>query len=587
MKQFLITVAGVLVGLILFLVVAPIVIVSMISSSMRGAPAAPSSMVLALDLRQEMTDQRPQNPFAAFGAGPSVLDVVMRLDQAADDDRVKGIYIRANTDGMSPAHAEEIRAALARVREAGKFVLAHVQADGVRMSMAGYAAVAGADTVYLQGASEFLPMGLAAETPFFADTLRRFHMQAQFEQREEFKTAANSVTQAGFTEAHRTEMLGLMNGLYDAMLGEIAADRELTPAAARAAIEGTPYTAERARELKLIDEIGRPEDAERAALERAGAGAELMDFAAYHPHARTSGPVIAVVAGEGTILSGIPDSSPFGDEQVMNSDLVARALLEAGEDEDVKAIIFRVSSPGGSVVASDQILHALRTVRANGKRVVVSMGDVAASGGYYVAAEADEIVASPSSITGSIGVIGGKIVIGEALDHYLSVNTETLVVGSPLLTMFSATQPFTNQGRDAFAGYIDRAYQEFLTRVAEGRGLTVEQVREVARGRVWTGAQALERKLVDHVGGFDVALARAKALAGLEADAEVQLRMFPAERSPFEQLQELFGASAESAEAMAIAGRVLGEDRTATALLRALRDRDAAVRAEAAPIEVR
>ncbi|MDX2236973.1 MAG: signal peptide peptidase SppA [Hyphomonadaceae bacterium] len=587
MKQFLITVAGVLAGLILFLVIGPIILISAISSSMNAAPAAPSAMVLALDLREEMTDQRPQSPLAAFGAGPSLMDVVQKLDAAATDDRVKGVYIRANTDGTSPAHAEELRDALARVRAAGKFVIAHVQGDGVRLSMAGFAAVAGADAVYLQGSSEFMPMGLAAEGSFFADTLRRFRMQAQFEAREEYKTAANSITESGFTPSHREETLSLMNGVYDNMIAHIAADRDITPAAVRAAIDGSPYTAERAKELKLIDEIGRPEDAERAALARAGEGAEIVEFAAYHPRPASGGDVIAVVGGEGEIVSGVPDGSPFGGDILMNSDAIARALLDAGEDEDVKAIIFRVSSPGGSVVASDQILHALRTVRENGKRVVISMGDVAASGGYYVAAEADEIVASPSTITGSIGVIGGKIVLGPALEHYLSVRTETLTVGSPLVTMFSADQPFTNEGRTAFAGYVDRAYQEFLQRVATGRRLTVAQVREVARGRVWTGAQAKERGLVDHLGGFQTALARARALGGIDENATVQLRMFPAERSPIEELQELLGVSASQTQALAVMSRVLGEDATAAALVAALDRREAAVRAEAAPVRIR
>ncbi len=587
MKQFLITVAGVLAGLILFLVIGPIVLVWAITSSMNAAPAVPSAMVLALDLREEMTDQRPQNPLAALGAGPSLLDVVRKLDAAATDDRVKGVYIRANTDGTSPAHAEEIRDALARVRAAGKFVIAHIQGDGVRLSMAGYAAVAGADALYLQGSSEFMPMGLAAEASFFADTLRRFRMQPQFEAREEYKTAANTITEAGYTPAHREETLSLMNGVYDNMVAHIAADREITPQAVRAAIEASPYTAERAKDLKLIDEVGRPEDAERAALARAGAGAELVDLAAYHPRPTSGGAVIAVVGGEGVIASGVPDGSPFADEQAMNSDEIARALLDAGEDEDVTAIIFRVSSPGGSVVASDQILHALRTVRENGKRVVISMGDVAASGGYYVAAEADEIVASPSTITGSIGVIGGKIVLGEALEHYFSVRTEALTVGSPLVTMFSADQPFTNEGRAAFAGFVDRAYQEFLQRVATGRRLTVAQVREIARGRVWTGAQAKERGLVDHLGGFQTALARARALAGIEENAAVQLRTFPAERSPIEQLQELLGASSSQTQALALMSRVIGDDAAAAALLAALQRREAAVRAEADAVRIR
>jgi protease-4 len=586
-KQFLITVAGVLVGLFLFLFVAPIALIMMISASVSSGPPQPSAMVLSLDLREPMTDQRSQNPFAALNGSQALLEVLARIDAARTDDHVKGLYVRAATDGMSPAQAEEIRAALQAFRASGKFVVAHLQNDGVRMSMPGYMAVADADELWLQDSSEFMPMGLSAEVTFFADTLRRYHTLAQFETREEYKTAAHTLTQSGFTPAHREELTGLMTGLYDVMLANIAADREITPAAARAAVEATPFTAARAAELHLIDQRGRPEDAERAALARAdNDNAEIVDFIDYHPPTRGGGPVIAVVQGEGAIVSGPESHDLFGDESVMNSDVISEALLEASEDDDVKAIIFRVSSPGGSVVASDQILHAVRTAQERGKKVIVSMGDVAASGGYYVAAEADEIIADPTTITGSIGVLGGKLIIGGAMEHYLSAHTESLQVGSPLVTMFSAETQFTPAERAAFAGFIDRAYQDFLGLVATGRDLTVAQVREVARGRVWTGQQALDRHLVDHLGGFQVALTRARALAEIGEDERVQLRYFPTQKSPFESIERLFGVSAESAQALARLNAVMSDPRVARAIA-VLGEEDAGVRAESQQIDVR
>jgi protease IV len=508
-KQFLITVAGVLVGLVLFLVLTPVLLISMIVGSVDKAPVQPAHMVLALDLRVPMTDQRAQGPFA-FAAEPGLLDVLTRIEAASADPKVEGIFVRANTAGMAPAQAEEIRAALAGFREAGKFVVAHLQNDGVRMSMPGYMAVADADEVWLQESSEFQPMGLSAEVTFLAGTLQRYHMAAQFEAREEYKTFANTLTQRGFTPAHREELTVMMSGLYETMLANIAADRGITPQAARAAIVATPYTGARAVELKLVDSLGRPEDAERAALARVEESG-LVEFHEYHPPAVHGDDVIAVVQGEGGIYSGVAEDSFFGGEQMMLSDNIARALRDAAEDEDVDAIVFRVSSPGGSVVASDQILAALRAAQASGKKVVVSMGEVAASGGYYVSAYADEIVASPSTITGSIGVVGGKLIIGPAIDHYLSTNTETITMGSPMVEMFTAERGFNPAERAAFAGFIDRAYQDFIGLVAEGRGLTREQAHAAAHGRVWTGQQALALKLVDHLGGFEVAVARARA----------------------------------------------------------------------------
>jgi protease-4 len=586
LKQFLITVAGVLVGLMLFLFIGPMILVAMIAGSMQPAPQ-PSQMVLALDLREPMSDQTPSNPFAAFGASQSLLSVIGRIDDARTDDRVKGIYVRANTMGMAPAQAEEIRAALQAFRESGKFVVAHLQNDGVRMSMPGYLAVADADELWLQGASEFMPMGLSAEVTFFGRTLQRFHAQAQFETREDYKTAANTLTQSGFTPSHRESTLSLMNGLYDNMIAAIAADREIPVGEVRTAVETTPFTGARAVELRLVDRLGRPEEAQAAALARAeNERAQVVDFAEYHPQPSTSGRVIAVVQGEGAIISGPEEHDLFGDDSMMVSDRIAQALLDASEDEDVAAIVFRVTSPGGSVVASDQILAALRTARERGKPVVVSMGDVAASGGYYVSAEADEIIASPSTITGSIGVVGGKLILGPAFDHYLSTNTETITVGSPLVEMFTTERGFNQAERAAFAGFIDRAYQDFLGLVAEGRDMTREQVRDVAQGRVWTGQQALERGLVDRLGGFQVAVARARELAGIEADARVQFRTFPAQENPFDSIGKFFGVSSEAAQGLVRLNAALSDPRVQRAMA-AMREEDANVRADSERFTVR
>lgn len=577
MKQFLITVGGVLVGLFLFLFLGPLVLVMMLGT-MAAPPAQPNQMVLALDLREPMTDQRPSNAFAAFSGEESLLDVLGKIEAARTDNRVKGIYIRANTAGMAAAQAEELRAALAAFRESGKFVIAHLQTDGVRMSMPGYMAVADADEVWLQEQSEFMPMGMSAEVTFFAGTLQRYHMQAQFEHREDYKTAAASLTDRSFTPAHRESMLSLMNGMYDNMLANIAADREITPAAVRAAVEATPFTAARAVELRLVDQIGRPEEAERAALGRV-ANSEIVEINEYRPPTHAGGRVIAVVQGEGAIVSGPEEDGLFAEDSAMNSDRIARALLDASEDNDVAAIVFRVSSPGGSVVASDQILAALRTAQERGKKVVVSMGEVAASGGYYVSAYADEIVASPSTITGSIGVVGGKLIIGPAMEHYLSSNTETITVGSPMVEMFTAERPFNQAERAAFAGFIDRAYASFIALVADGREMSAEQVRGVAGGRVWTGQQALERGLVDRLGGFSVAVARARELAGIDADARVQLRFYPAQDDPFHSLSKLFGASSSSVEGLVRLNAALSDPRVRDALS-VMREDDANVRAE-------
>lgn len=584
MKQFLITVAGVLVGLILFIVVVPMVLISSIASSAssRHAESMPKAVVLGLDLREPVTDGPSTSPFH-FDGGTSVVSIVEKLQAAATDDKVKGVYIRAATGGIAPAHAEEIRDAIAKFRASGKFVVAHIQNDGIRSSIFGYVATAGVDELWLQDASEMMPMGITAEETFFADTLKRFHATAQFETREEYKTFADQWTQSGFTPANRESTTSLLTSLYDRAIVAIAESRKergLTPELVRAAIEATPYSGEDALARKLVDKLGRPEDAQQAAIERAGGVgvADIVEFDKYEPKS-SDGPVIALVGGEGAIVTGVDESSPFSSEAEMNGDAIAEAILDAADDKDVKAIVFRVSSPGGSVVGSDQIWHAVETAQKRGKKVVVSMGAYAASGGYYVSAGADEIVAWPSTITGSIGVVGGKIVIGDAMRYYLSTRTETIQVGSPVSNFFTSDHTFNQAERAAFTGFIDRSYADFIKIVAEGRGMTPEQTRAVAKGRVWTGAQAHDLKLVNTFGGLAVAVERAKALAGIKAETAVSLRHFPEEKNPFEAISEMFGVSAQGARAAAVLGGVIGDARVTRALREAVDDRRG-VRAE-------
>jgi protease IV len=585
-KQFLMTVAGVFVGLILFLIIGPIILVSSLMSQAGSPPPMPSAMVLSLDLREGLSDQPASAGGGLFGGGPNLLETLAALDAAGDDRRVRGLFIRGNTTGMPGAQAQELADAIEAFEQSGKFVIAHMQYDGIRSSMAGYLAASPATEIWLQEVGEVMPMGLTAEVDFFGATLERFRVTAQVEAREEYKTFANIFTEEGFTDAHEEETRSLLDGLYGTMAEGIALYRGITPEQVRSAVEATPMSAARGLELGLFTHTGRPEDAERAAVERGGDGAELVDFEDYYPREHGgSRPVIAVVQGEGEIISGLPDDGLFANV-AMNSDTVARALLDAAEDEDVLAIVFRVSSPGGSVVASDQILHALRYAREQGKRVVVSMGDVAASGGYYVSVEADEIVANSATITGSIGVVGARIAIGGAMEEYLSVQTEAVSVGSPLHNWFTASRPFTEQEAAAFSGMIDRMYGEFMGLVAAGRGLTAEQTREVARGRVWTGAQARERQLVDHLGGFRVAVARAKALANVGEDQEVELRFFPMPLTPIEEFQEFLGIGGTAAQGLVRLSAVFSDPRVARAMAIAAQEQTPA-QARAATPDVR
>ncbi|MFC0634502.1 signal peptide peptidase SppA [Brevundimonas balnearis] len=588
MKQFFLTLAGVFAGLVLFVIVTPIALIALAAAG-SSAPATSPNTVLELDLREGLTDQPPTNPFAAFGGAElSVIEVVDALDRAGDDRNVKAVLIRLPEMGMTPAAADEVRQAVRRFRASGKPVIAHSQGFlPVGAVMSSYMVGASASELWMQNTSSFQATGFAADEVFLGDAFGRYGVTADFEQRYEYKNAVNTFTESDFTPAHREAMLSWMRSIYDSALANAAADRRQTPAAMRQAIESGPHSAEQAMALKLVDKIGQVEEAEAEAKRRAGRNAQLVSVADYvsnHGLQPGSGSdAIAIVNAEGAIVTGRDAGGGFGSGSTIYSDDTAAAIYEAIENRAVKAIVIRVSSPGGSPDASEQILAAVRAAKAAGKPVVVSMGTYAASGGYWISSEASAIVAQPSTLTGSIGVFGGKFVLTEALGRF-GVDLRGLSVGGEYADAFSPTGRFEGQDRAAFAASIDRTYDQFIARVATGRRLPEARVREIARGRVWTGAQARELGLVDELGGLHEAIARAKALAEIPADRSVRLIRYPTQKSPFEALSEAFGVSAEGAQALVAVGGVLASPEAQGVIARArteqLRARGASVLAD-------
>ena len=571
MKQFFLTVLGVFTGLLLFVVVVPVVLITMAAASSSG-PEVPRNAVLELDLRGGLSDQPPASPFALFGGGGlSVMEVVDTLAQAEDDKHVKVLLLRLPESGMTPAAADEVRQAVRRFRASGKPVIAHSQGflpAGAVMSS--YMVGASASELWMQNTASFQATGFGAEEIFLGRAFEKYGVEPQFEQRYEYKNAVNVYTQSDFTGPHREAMLAWMGSIYDTSLAQAAQDRKVTPAALKASIEAGPWTAEEALERKLIDKVGQVEEAEAEALKRAGRGSRIIPF---HEYASSKGQnngsgrdAIAVIGGEGAIVTGSGGGAdPFGGGSAIHSDVMAEAIYDAIKDKDVKAIVLRVSSPGGSPEASEQIAAAVRAAKAAGKPVVVSMGTYAASGGYWISAEASHIVAQPSTLTGSIGVFGGKMVLRDALARF-GVDVRGLSVGGDYADAYAIGQEFTPSQREAFAGSMDRIYGDFVALVARGRDLPTERVGEIARGRVWTGAQALELGLVDELGGMSEAIAKAKELAGIDADTSVRIKRFPEQQSPFEALANAFGVSGEAARALIIIGGAV-EDPQAQAVM--------------------
>ncbi|HEX3700585.1 MAG TPA: signal peptide peptidase SppA [Phenylobacterium sp.] len=564
MKQFLITAAGVFAGLLIFLIGVPFVLIAMAANAAGPGPL-PARAVLQLDLRDPLTDQSPQGPLAGIGRrSQSVMSIIETLRRAETDDRVKGLLIRLPEDGISPGAADEIRLAIKHFRTSGKPVTAFSQ--GLYPSgavTATYMLGASADQLWMQPGASFQVTGITNEDLFFKRAFDKYGVKADYEQRYEFKNAVNGYLYDDYTAAHRSAELSWMGSVYDTDVAAAAADRKLVPAALKASLEAGPYLADEAQARHLVDRVGQLHEAQNELLNKAGAGAELIDFDDFarsrHTRSRASGGTIAVIEAEGDIVTGADGTrSPFSGGSSIHSDDLSDAFYQAAKAKDVKAIVFRLDSPGGSDTASEQILDAVRAAKAAGKPVVVSMGTYGASGGYWVASEASAIVAEPSTLTGSIGVFGGKFAVGDALAKF-GVDARHLSVGGPYADAFSLGQEFTPAQHAALSRWMDRIYDNFVGRVAEGRKLTPERVRQIARGHVWTGVQAKQLGLVDQVGGFYDAVAKAQSLAGLTGEPRLK-RMTP-NASAVEAIQKLLGVSATSARTLAAAAWVLGDPR--------------------------
>ncbi|WP_203293196.1 signal peptide peptidase SppA [Maricaulis parjimensis] len=559
MKQFWITffgsVVGVVVGAILagfaFFFLIGLIITSALSSAADETALPRGGIVLELDLRTARLDTPTRSPFG-FAEPLSVVDIVRTLERAEADSRVQGLFIRANEFGLSPGMAEEMRTALADFRDSGKFVLTHAQGfEGT--SVTGYFAVSGSDEIWLQDTASFTPAGLASEVMFLGGLFEHFNAQPQFEQFHEYKNAANTYTETDFTEAHREAAESYIGSIYDTAVNAIAADRGFDSDTVRGLFETAPHSAEEALDAGLVDRLGHVVEAREAALAQAGPASEFISLSDYHAEATpawSNAPVIALIEGQGAIVTGSAQSGPFGGEEMIGGDFMAEAILDAAADPNVRAIVLRVDSPGGSAIASDQIWFAVNRAREAGKPVVVSMASLAASGGYYIAAPADYVLAHATTLTGSIGVLGGKVVLDGTFEM-VGLNVETVSVGGEFTTAMSSAEAWTDSQRAAYREQMSHIYEDFTQRVADGRDLPLERVLEIARGRVWTGAQALDLGLVDEIGGFRDAVAVAKQLAGIDPESDVRLRRFPRERTPLEAFQEMFGVSAETAETAA------------------------------------
>ena len=496
------------------------------------------NIILTVDLTQGLAEGPHQDRLLRLllGSEPSLRDVLDGIETASSDPRVKVLLARVGDDELGLAKIQELRDAIAAFRARGKFALAFADSFGeFGPGTRPYYLATAFDEIWLQPMGNVGLTGLYAEVPFFKGTLDLLGIVPEFDHREEFKTAMNSLTETKMTPPHREEVDALLASIGGQIIHGIAEGRKLPEAEVREAIDRGPLLADEARQAKLVDRLGYRDEVLAQARAHARSGAELTGLTTYldragRPH--REGSTIALIYGSGLIQRAASSANPLTESNVMAATEITRAFRAAVRDPAVRAILFRIDSPGGSVVASESIWREVVFARERGKPVVVSMGDVAGSGGYYVAAAADKIVAEPSTLTGSIGVLAGKLVVSD-LFRKLGMSTDSAQVGANA-AMYSSTSEFSTRAHSRLEAFLDETYKGFKDHVASGRHMTQEEVEEVARGRVWSGEDAKARGLVDELGGSAVALRLAKEAAKLAPDAAVKLTVFPREKEPFE-----------------------------------------------------
>ncbi len=511
-------------------------------SRLRQRQTAP--LILELDLTDGIGEGPVTDPLSAIMSRRKMRlpDIIEGLRRARQDDRVRALVAKVGGGRIGLARMQEIREAVTDFRESGKLTVAWAETFGefTHGNVPYYLATA-FDRIYLQPSGSLGLTGVAIEQLFLHDALAKIGVAFQSAKRYEYKSAADNLTERGFTGPAREAAERMAASIAEQITAAITERRGKTAEQARALLDRGPFLAADALAEGLVDALGYRDEVYADVRREAGADAILQYVARYQrahalaqrarrlPHPRER--FVAVIYASGPIRQGRSSRSPLGGSG-MGSDTVAAALRSATSDERVRAVLLRVNSPGGSAVASDTIWREVVRTRAAGKPVVVSMSDVAASGGYYISMAADVIVAQPGTLTGSIGVIMGKPVLEEAFGR-IGITTDSVSVGRGA-TMFTPTHPFSQDEWQRINVWLDAIYRDFTEKVASGRRMTVEQVDEIARGRVWTGADAAQHGLVDELGGMAAAADIARRRAGLPADAP--LRVYP-RLTPLDQLR--------------------------------------------------
>jgi len=494
--------------------------------SPKEAAVAPKSY-LEIKLEGKLVDYSYSVPFMEFfpERSLSLFDIWMNLRKAARDSRIKAVVIKFGMLETDWAKIEELRQSVLTFRESGKPVIAYFE-ESPEADREYYLATA-CDRIVLHPLGWLGINGLAAYVPFFKGALDRLGIKAEFEHIEEYKTAYNQFTETGFTPAHREMLQSIYEDIFNYYLKEIAAARHKTLEEMRQLIDKGYFQGREALDSGLVDELAYEDQLfQKMGLEKYRELSRLSSekYSSVRPEGLglNLGRKVALIFASGTILSGSVEQVALG------SETFSRWLRAAVKNKSIEAIIVRVDSPGGSAVGSDIIWHELVKARSE-KPVIISMSGLAGSGGYWMSLGGNRIIAQPQTLTGSIGVIAGKFSF-EGLMQKLGLTTDRLVIGKNA-DAFSLYRSFNPEEKKILRDEISYIYEQFVERVATARNLSREEVERLGRGRVWTGRQARELKLVDDLGGLVRAMEAARELVGISPETELRLVVWPARRS--------------------------------------------------------
>jgi len=529
----------------LFVVLLVVVAVA-VAASLWSAPSVKPGSVLLLDIAGSYVDE-PSVPFAArlFGERKTPLAALLsELRKAERDARLAAVVLRLRKLDIGWGKAQEIRDAVTALRTAGRHPIAYLEVEDYGANLE-YFVGSAAEQVYLSPASRTPFVGMAAEYLFLGGLWEKFGVQVEVERVGEYKSAAEIYAAKEMSEPHRVMANALLDSISQNFVRAVAEGRGLAPEQVSAAIDAAPVIPAEMKERKLIDGIAFLDEV--IAMQGERPLVQAKQYAAIRPESVGIKPEasFALIYGTGAVVTGEGGSNSRGSPQLA-AETVSRAFQDAAEDPSIRAIIFRVDSPGGSPLASDIVWRATQQARAKGKPIIASFSDVAASGGYYAACGVDAIVAEPTTLTGSIGVFVLRPIVGGLLDK-LGIGVASLTRGAHADLLLS-TQPLKPDTRALVQTEVKAVYDLFVSRVAEGRKLSAERVDEIGRGRVWTGVQAHEVGLMDELGGLHTAVMKAKEKVGLRPEADVMLVAFPAPEPLAVQIREaLEGAAVRAA----------------------------------------